>query len=63
MFYRGEIADRVVADMEANGGFLSREDLESYAPIIREPHWGEYRGHRVSTNAPPGGRHPAPRNA
>jgi gamma-glutamyltranspeptidase/glutathione hydrolase len=54
-FYRGEIADQIVADMKANGGLLTHEDLSHCAPEENEPLWGEYRGYRYSTNHPPGG--------
>ncbi len=55
VFYRGEIADRIVEDMKANGGLLSREDLAGYRSRSVPPLWGEYRGLRVSSNQPPGG--------
>lgn len=55
IFYRGEIADEIVADMEHGGALLSREDLENYEIERSEPLWGEYRGRRISTNPPPGG--------
>ena len=54
-FYRGEIADRIVADMQANGGLIGRADLESYQPVRTTPLVGSYRGRRIATNQPPGG--------
>ncbi|MED5575478.1 MAG: gamma-glutamyltransferase family protein [Pseudomonadota bacterium] len=54
-FYRGEIAERIVADMEENGGLISHEDLATCGPEENEPLWGTYRGHRIATNHPPGG--------
>nr|WP_166016277.1 MULTISPECIES: gamma-glutamyltransferase [Chelativorans] len=54
-FYKRDIAAKIDADMKANGGLLSRDDLVAYAPDINTPVWGEYRGHRISTNVPPGG--------
>ena len=54
-FYAGEIAARIVADMERGGGLLREEDLAQAAPVETEPLWGSYRGHRVATNHPPGG--------
>lgn len=34
MFYRGEIAARIAEDMKANGGLVSRADLEVFrAPV------------------------------
>ena len=54
-FYAGEIAARIVADMERGGGLLTAEDLAAAAPVESEPLRGTYRGHRIATNRPPGG--------
>ena len=54
-FYTGAIAGKIVADMDANGGLLTREDLRDVKTNDTEPLWGEYRGLRVATNRPPGG--------
>jgi len=54
-FYHGEIAEEIDADMRANGGLLSRQDLESYATMRTEPLSGSYRGLDIATNQPPGG--------
>jgi len=54
-FYSGEIANEMVDDVQANGGLLSHQDLKSVAPELNQPLWGEYRGHRIATNPPPGG--------
>lgn len=48
VFYRGEIAERIAADMEANGGLLSYDDLAGYR--TRQSEGGitiDYRGHQV----------------
>jgi gamma-glutamyltranspeptidase len=46
-FYRGEIAERMVEDIQANGGVVTRESLEEYraedAFIVR----GTYRGYEI----------------
>ena len=55
VFYKGDMAEEIAADMEKHGGFLSPEDLRSYETSRIEPLWGEYRGHRIATNPPPGG--------
>ncbi|MEL7297039.1 MAG: gamma-glutamyltransferase [Pseudomonadota bacterium] len=52
-FYRGAIADRIVAAMEANGGLITAEDLASYAPTEREPVQGTYRGLKIVAMPPP----------
>jgi gamma-glutamyltranspeptidase/glutathione hydrolase len=54
-FYSGEIADRMIADMVANGGLLSHDDLATCRPEEKAPIWGSYRGFRIATNHPPGG--------
>jgi gamma-glutamyltranspeptidase / glutathione hydrolase len=55
VFYTGEIADRIVADMRAHGGLLTRKDLETYAPVRRAPLAGTYRDVGITANNPPGG--------
>src|SRR6266852_3946558 len=42
LFYKGDIADRIAADFAANGGFITREDLESYQVNVTEPIRGTY---------------------
>lgn len=55
VFYRGEIAQQIAADMRDNGGLLSGEDLRDYHPKRLSPIWGDYRDYRLATNNPPGG--------
>ena len=55
VFYHGEIAERIEADMIANGGLLRRADLEAYATTRQAPLRGSYRGYDLATNQPPGG--------
>lgn len=55
IFYKGEIADAIDADMRKHHGVLRKSDLENYQPVWCDPLWGEYRGYKVSTNQPPGG--------
>lgn len=52
-FYRGAVADRIVASMQKHGGLISHSDLAAYRPVMREPLEGEYRGHRILTMPPP----------
>jgi gamma-glutamyltranspeptidase/glutathione hydrolase len=54
-FYRGEIADAIAADFEANGGFITKEDLAAYRVNVTEPLRGTYRGLRVVAAGPPAG--------
>ncbi len=54
LFYRGEIASAIAADMEAKGGLFTLEDLGNYQPLMGEPVSGSYRGYRVLSDPPPG---------
>lgn len=58
-FYDGEIAKKLVADMEANGGLITAEDLKNYRVVEREPVRGTYRGYTIESMPPPssGGVH------
>ena len=52
-FYEGETARRIVADMKANDGILTMEDLRTYEPTVRTPLRGTYRGYEILTMPPP----------
>lgn len=54
-FYTGQIAERMLADMEVNGGLLTAADLAGCTPEWGAPIEGRYRGRRIVTNPPPGG--------
>lgn len=58
-FYRGTIAQRIVAEMEANDGVMTLEDLAGYAPVEREAVRGTYREYEIQSMPPPssGGIH------
>ncbi len=58
-FYRGPIADKIVATMEAGGGLIDKAALAAYEPVVREPLRGSYRGYDIVTMPPPssGGVH------
>jgi gamma-glutamyltranspeptidase/glutathione hydrolase len=49
VLYRGDIAEAIVADVRANGGVLSAEDLAKYEARVGTPLQTMYRGHRVIT--------------
>ncbi len=53
LFYRGDIAERIVRDARALGGSLGAEDLARYRVRRRRPFAFRYRGHRLLTNPPP----------
>ncbi|HEY9841404.1 MAG TPA: gamma-glutamyltransferase [Candidatus Obscuribacterales bacterium] len=52
-FYKGEIARKIVAAMQANGGLITAQDLAAYQPRERQPLRGNYRGYEVITMPPP----------
>jgi gamma-glutamyltranspeptidase/glutathione hydrolase len=52
-FYKGEIAKKIAADMEENGGILTYADLAQYRAIERAPVMGRYRGHTLYAGGPP----------
>ena len=54
-FYRGSIAQRIAADMVANGGLITTEDLAQYHAIERKPVSVHYRDHVLYTGGPPVG--------
>lgn len=58
IFYRGEISNRIVADMQnaddpGDEGLMAKEDLASYRAVWREPLVGEYRGREIIAMPPP----------
>ncbi len=58
-FYEGETARLLVAEMDKHGGLMTMDDMAGYAPTIREPSHGSYRGHEIYAMSPPssGGAH------
>ncbi len=51
-FYEGETARLIAADMKAQGGFMTLEDLKGYQPIEEDPITGTYRGNKILTMPP-----------
>ena len=51
-FYRGPVADLLVAEMARGGGLISHEDLAAYRAIWREPVTISYRGHTIYSMPP-----------
>ncbi len=52
-FYKGWIADSIAVAMKANGGIITKKDLEEYRAQAREPVRGRYRGHEIISMPPP----------
>jgi gamma-glutamyltranspeptidase/glutathione hydrolase len=51
-FYRGWVAELIVAEMKRGGGLISREDLAGYRAIWREPIEISYRNHTIYSMPP-----------
>lgn len=55
-FYSGEIARKIAADMEKNGGWITLEDLQTFPePTELEPLSIDYRDHKIYSQPPPCG--------
>ncbi|HEY1153480.1 MAG TPA: gamma-glutamyltransferase, partial [Pseudolabrys sp.] len=46
-FYQGPVADRLVDGIRAAGGIMTRDDLQNYQAVLREPMRGNYRGYDI----------------
>ncbi|MAD91235.1 MAG: gamma-glutamyltransferase [Gammaproteobacteria bacterium] len=58
-FYKGEIADLIIAEMERGGGLIDAVSLSKYEPLFRNVVEGTYRDFKVISMPPPssGGVH------
>ncbi len=52
-FYQGAVAESFAAEMEANGGWITREDLSTYEPVWRAPLVHDYQGYTLIAMPPP----------
>jgi gamma-glutamyltranspeptidase / glutathione hydrolase len=52
-FYRGDLAERLVAGVREAGGVWTLADLDGYRVVEREPVRGEYEGFRITAASPP----------
>lgn len=52
-FYTGQTAKLIAADMKANNGLITLEDLKNYEPKERTPLRGNYRGFEIISMPPP----------
>jgi gamma-glutamyltranspeptidase/glutathione hydrolase len=52
-FYRGKIAEQIVAEMKRGGGIITLEDLKTYQAKVREPIHGTFRGYDIYAPPPP----------
>ena len=53
-FYRGDLAEQIIADFDANGSYVTAGDMAAYAVKSAAPVKGRYRGLDVTSNPPPG---------
>ena len=51
-FYRGPVADLIVAEMDRGGGLISHDDLAGYHAIWRDPIQVRYRGYTIYSMPP-----------
>jgi gamma-glutamyltranspeptidase / glutathione hydrolase len=51
-FYKGWIADSLVAEMHRDHGIITRADLAKYTPVWRDPIKGTYRGDTIYSMPP-----------
>lgn len=52
-FYRGPVAEAIVAEMKRGDGIMTLADLASYQSVLREPIRFPFRGRTVITMPPP----------
>lgn len=51
-FYKGPVAEKLVAGVKAGGGVITLKDLESYRANVLEPIWSSYRGYEIAYMPP-----------
>ncbi len=54
-FYKGETAELIVKQVNADGGYITLDDLMDYKPVERVPISTRYKGYDVITMGPPSG--------
>ena len=52
-FYQGEVAEKIIADQQNNGGYLRRADLENYQVLHRQPLSFTFQDRQILTNPLP----------
>ena len=52
-FYRGDVAESIVAEMRRDGGIITLEDLAGYQPTVRQPLRSRFHEHDIITMPPP----------
>lgn len=54
-FYTGEVAEKIVSQIQSLGGIITFEDLANYNPVERKPIISTYRDYEIITMGPPSG--------
>ncbi|MCD6379321.1 gamma-glutamyltransferase [bacterium] len=52
-FYTGKTAELISEEMKRGGGLITKEDLNRYQALIRNPIEGDYRGYHIISAPPP----------
>lgn len=52
-FYKGEVAQKLAAFVQENGGLITEEDLEKYEPVWRDPIVFDYKDVKIISMSPP----------
>lgn len=52
-FYKGDLAEELLKEMQAGGGYITKDDLAGYEVMARTPASVNYRGASIITNPPP----------
>ncbi len=52
-FYKGKVAELLVAEMKRGSGLISADDLAGYKAVERTPIHGTYRGYDIYAPSPP----------
>ncbi|MFA5012207.1 MAG: gamma-glutamyltransferase [Ignavibacteria bacterium] len=52
-FYKGNVADMIVGEMQKGKGIITHEDLANYKPVERKVIKGKYKNYDIITMGPP----------
>jgi gamma-glutamyltranspeptidase/glutathione hydrolase len=52
-FYKGKVADEIVAEMQNGKGLITKADLANYHAVWRKALTGNYKGYHIITMPPP----------